>query len=145
MSSSISDLQPDSKAVRLIELIKLKEEKLINYRNAKSMHLQKAHYEYFEVEDELKKLLEDLSIAKLLIIAELPLEKMKPHPSRGPAKNKTFMAIYEYIDPYTNESEMVHITYEDDEDEDDEKEDDEKEDDKKEMTIKENIIQAINL
>ncbi len=132
MSSSICNLQPDSKAVRLIELIKLKEKKLINYINAESMHLQKAHYEYFEVEDELKKLLEDLSIAKLLIIAELPLEKMKPHPSRGPAKNKTCMAIYEYIDPYTNESEMVHITYEDDEDdEDDEDEDNEKEDDKK--------------
>jgi hypothetical protein len=101
------------------------------------MHLQKAHYEYFEVEDELKKLLEDISIAKLLIIAELPLEKMKPHPSRGPAKNKTCMAIYEYIDPYTNESEMVHITYEDDEDEDNEDEDNEDEDNEKEDDEKE--------
>ena len=130
MSSHSCILQLNSPAVLLIELIKQKEEMLTNYRNAESKHLQdKAHKKYFEVENELEKILKDESIAKLVGVAKIP-SKIMIHPSRGPALNETCMAIYEYTDPYTNTLKMVAITYddEDDENEDDEKEDDEKED-----------------
>ena len=137
MSSHSCILQLNSPAVLLIELIKQKEEMLTNYRNAESKHLQdKAHKKYFEVENELKKILENKSIAKLFGVAKIP-SKIMIHPSRGPALNETCMAIYEYTDPYTNTLEMVAITYDDEDDEDDENEDDENEDDEKEDDEKE--------
>ena len=106
---------------------------LAKYRNAESTyHQKKAHTEYFEVEDELKKFLKDKSIAKLFGVVKIPSKIMKLQPSRGPAINETFMAIYEYLDPYTNTSEMVTITYEDGENEDGENEDGENEDDENE-------------
>jgi hypothetical protein len=129
----ITDLSPDTKLFQFAKLIKLKNEILSNYRNVELKHnQQKAHEEYFKVEDELKKFLKDKSIAKIIGVAEIPSKIMKLQPSRVPVENETFMAIYEYLEPYTNELKMIAVTYEEDDEEEYNEEKDNEEEDKKE-------------
>jgi|688.fasta_scaffold2040343_2 hypothetical protein len=133
MSSPITDLSPDTKLFQFAKLIKLKNEILSNYRNVELKHnQQKAHEEYFKVEDELKKFLKDKSIAKIIGVVEIPSKIMKLQPSRVLVENETFMAIYEYLEPYTNELKMIAVTYEEDDEEEYNEEKDNEEEDKKE-------------
>ncbi len=148
MSSSISDLSPDMIYSQLDELIKEKEAKLKEFK--------KAHQEYFKAEDELRKFMKEQDIGKCIATGKIPFKFALNLPSRDFNAISTYkMDVFAYENPISKESELIilpHLKKEEGEEEregeekgEEEGEEEREERGKKETTIKENIIQAINL
>jgi hypothetical protein len=132
MSSSISDLSPDMIYSQLDELIKEKEAKLKKFKEA--------HKEYFKAEDKLRKFMKEQDIGKCIATGKIPLKFALNLPSRNFNANSTFkMDVLAYENPISKESELIILSHLKKE------EGEEGEEEREEMTIKENIIQAINL
>jgi hypothetical protein len=129
---------------QLDELIKEKEAKLKTFK--------KAHQEYFKAEDELRKFMKEQDIGKCIATGKIPLKFALNLPSRNFNANSTFkMDVLAYENPISKESELIILPHlkkvegEEGEEREGEEEGEEEGKEREEMTIKENIIQAINL
>ena len=130
MSSSISDLLPDSIDYHLDKFIEEKETKLKEFKEA--------YDKYFEAEDKLRKFMKDKKISKRIAITKIPLKFALNLPCRDFEEDETYnMDVFKYEDPVTKEYKLVILPHLKKEEEEEKKEE--------ETTIKENIIQAINL